>query len=115
LQENVDDYIENDSLDPAVQQKLVVTPAHITIVGEKCIGPFTGEATDTSVEENSTGNGYADQDEITKRRKVRVSSHENAEALPTTEVIKSEKQNCSAQLIAFTRRKRKKEVEQSYP
>ncbi|KAM0855386.1 hypothetical protein ACQ4PT_049807 [Festuca glaucescens] len=115
LQENVDDYIENGSLNPAVLQKLAVTPAHITIVGEKCIGPFTGEATDTSVEENSTGNGYPDQDEITKRRKVTVSSQENAEALPTTEVIKSEKQNGSGQLIAFTRRKRRKKLSSRLP
>ncbi|XP_051178114.1 uncharacterized protein [Lolium perenne] len=113
LQENVNDCIENGSLEPVVLQKLVVTPAHITIVGEKGIGPFSGEATDTLVEENSTGNGYPDQEEITKRRKVTVSSHENAEALPTTAVIKSEKQNGSGQFIAFTRRKRKKEVEQS--
>jgi hypothetical protein len=110
LQENVDDYIDNASLDPAVLQKLVVTPAHITSVGEKCIGSFTGEATDTLVEENSIGDGYPDQNEITKRRKVTASSHENTETLPTTKVIKSEKQNGSRQLIAFTRRKRKKEV-----
>uniref|UniRef100_A0ACD6A5E1 Uncharacterized protein n=1 Tax=Avena sativa TaxID=4498 RepID=A0ACD6A5E1_AVESA len=115
LQENVADYINNGSLDPAVLQKLVVTPTHITSVGEKCIGPITGEATDTLVEEDSVGGGYPGQDEITKRRKVTVSSHENAEALPTTEVIKPEKQNGSGQLIAFTRRKRKKVVEQSSP
>lgn len=113
LQDNVDHQIDNCTLDPAVLQKLAGIPAHITSVGEKCVGLFTGKATDTLVDENSTGDRYPDQDEISKRRKVTVSSHENVEALPTTEVIKldgngkSEKQN--SKLIPFTR-KRKKEV-----
>ncbi|CAM0876388.1 unnamed protein product [Alopecurus aequalis] len=121
LQENVDDQVDNGTLDPAVPQKLAPIPAHITSVGEKCIGSFTGEATDPLVDENSIGYGCSDQDEITRRRKVTGPSHENVEALPTIEVIKIdgngkfEKQNGSGQSIASTRRKRKKEAPQSSP
>ena len=108
-------------MDPAVLPKLALIPAHITCVGEKCNTSFNGKAIDTLVDDNSVGDGCPDQDEITKRRKVTGLSRENVETLPTMELTKidgdgkSEKKNGTGQLIAFTRRKKKKEVARCLP
>lgn len=116
LRADVDDQIGNDTLGPAVSQKIAGIPVRITSVEENRFNSFIVDGgTDTLEKETSTGDGYPDQyDEIsTKRRKVVASSHENAET-PDTKIAegeKTEEQTCqyvrtgSAQMIAFTRRK----------
>uniref|UniRef100_A0A0A9G7R9 Uncharacterized protein n=1 Tax=Arundo donax TaxID=35708 RepID=A0A0A9G7R9_ARUDO len=124
FRENVKDPVENGSLNTEVMQK----PAEdflITIIEERtqrCVKPFTGEATDTILREESTGDedrGNPDPNEISKRRKLKIPSHENSEVCSTIEATKlvgnaktqnkthQNASNASGQLIAFTRRKRK--------
>jgi hypothetical protein len=122
FQENTKDPIENGPW-----QKLVAIPAEdlpISGAGEvtrRSVNSFTGEGNDTIGREESAGDedlGNLGPNELSKRRKLMVPSHENSEFCLTIEATKmgtaktDEKtdQNVrsgSGQLIAFTRRKRK--------
>ncbi|RLN19338.1 hypothetical protein C2845_PM02G06120 [Panicum miliaceum] len=122
FQENTKDPIENGPW-----QKLVAIPAEdlpISSAGEvtrRSVNSFTGEGNDTIGREESAGDedlGNLGPNELSKRRKLMVPSHENSEFCLTIEATKmgtaktEEKtdQNVrsgSGQLIAFTRRKRK--------
>ena len=130
FQENGKDPIENGPSNPAVVQKPIAIPAEdllITSVGERTqrsVNSFTGEKNDTIVQKRMIRfAGVEDHDnlgpnEITKKRKLMVTSHENPEIRSTIEPNKmgtaktEEKRHQtvrigSGQLIAFTRRKRK--------
>jgi len=127
FQENGKYPIENGPSNPAVVQKPIAIPAEdllITSVGEitqRSVNSFTGEKNDTISRDDSAGVEDHDNlgpNEITKKRKLMVTSHENPEIRSTIEPNKmgtaktEEKRHQtvrigSGQLIAFTRRKRK--------
>ncbi|XP_039828443.1 uncharacterized protein LOC120690004 isoform X3 [Panicum virgatum] len=119
FQENTKDPIENGHW-----QKPVAIPAEdlpISSAGEvtpRVVNSFTGEGNDTIGQVESAGDedlGNPGPNELSKRRKLMVPSHENSEFCLTIEATKmgtakKTDQNVrsgSGQLIAFTRRKRK--------
>uniref|UniRef100_A0A0A9BSW3 Uncharacterized protein n=1 Tax=Arundo donax TaxID=35708 RepID=A0A0A9BSW3_ARUDO len=81
--ENVEDPIKNGSLNAEVVQKPAAIPAEDLLIEQRiqrCVNPFTGEATDTFVTEESTGDEdhtNPDPNEISKQRKLKNPSHEN--------------------------------------
>ncbi|XP_066384621.1 uncharacterized protein [Miscanthus floridulus] len=94
FQENGKYPIENGPSNPAVVQKPIAIPAEdllITSVGERTqrsVNSFTGEKNDTISRDDSAGVEDHDNlgpNEITKKRKLTVTSHENPEIRSTIE------------------------------
>lgn len=99
--------MKNGMLNPKVVQKIVI-PAevlHIASGAEKLVNSFTGQETDTPLREESWWwgvskknlgdgrlHGSPEQNEISKKRKLVMPSHENGKASTTMDYAKMDRQ-----------------------